>query len=359
MKILNTKFIVFVILPLITLLSFNYKDEKLIKLNDIQVIGSHNSYKIQIEKPLWNYMFQQDSAGAKSLQYNHISLKEQLNLGIRNLELDIFHDPIGGRYSSPKGLNIIKLMGKVPLEYDKEKLLDKPGLKMFHIQDIDFRSHHLLFKDGLKEIKAWSDNNPSHTPVFILINAKDSNIKGLTQPLPFTKEALDSIDIEIKSVFSKDQLITPDLVRGTSETLEEAILSKAWPNLEDMKGRFLFVLDENEKKINRYLEGHPSLKGRVLFVNSKEGHPEAAFRIINNPIKDFKYIQELISRGYMVRTRADDGTKESRTNDYTKFEKAKASGAQVISTDYYIPTTLYKSNYKVIFDDSTYVRIKK
>jgi len=36
----------------------------------------------------------------------------------------------------------------------------------------------------------------------------------------------------------------------------------------------------------------------------------------------------------MVRARADAETKESRTDDYTKFEKAKESGAQVISTDY-------------------------
>lgn len=59
-----------------------------------------------------------------------------------------------------------------------------------------------------------------------------------------------------------------------------------------------------------------------------------------------------------MRTRADAGTKESRTNDYRKIEKAKESGAQVISTDYYIPTTLFQSDFKVCFEDGSYERIK-
>ncbi|MGY5353366.1 phosphatidylinositol-specific phospholipase C1-like protein [Wenyingzhuangia sp. IMCC45467] len=332
---------------------------KPIRLNEIQVIGSHNSYKIPIEQPLWEYLYQIDSARALSLQYGHISILEQLDLGLRNLELDVLHDPSGGKFIHPKGLEIVKSLGKKPLPYDDEKELHQAGLKMFHIQDIDFRSHHLLFKEGLKTIKKWSDEHPNHTPIFILINAKDSHQKNLSKLLPFTKAALDSIDLEIRSVFKDSQLITPDLVRGNYKTLEEAILTDGWPDLNTVKGRFLFVLDEKEEKNNRYIKGHPSLKNRVMFVNSKEGNPEAAFRVINNPIKEIKYIKELVSRGYMVRTRADDGTNESRTNDYCKFEMAKKSGAQVISTDYYVQTTLYKSTYKVNFKNSKYERIKK
>lgn len=328
-------------------------------LNDIQVIGSHNSYKIAIEKPLFDYIYQLDSIRAQSLQYTHISVEEQLNLGLRNLEFDVFYDPDGNYYSNPKGLEIIKNIGEEPQIFDKEQKLKEPGLKMFHIQDIDFRSHYLVFKDALIALKKWSDNNPNHTPIIILINAKDQIVKNLTEPLPFSAVALNSIDEEINSVFSNSDLITPDLARGDFETLEQAILKKGWPNLNDLKGRFLFVLDEKEDKINKYIEGHTSLKDRALFVNSKEGRPEAAFRIVNNPITDFEYIKELVAKGYMVRTRADSGTKEARNNNYTTFEKAKASGAQVISTDYYMPSTLFQSSYKVSFENDTYERIKK
>ncbi|WP_298238576.1 phosphatidylinositol-specific phospholipase C1-like protein [uncultured Algibacter sp.] len=329
------------------------------KLNEIQVIGSHNSYKRPIEKPLWEYIYAIDSVRALSLQYGHISIEKQLDLGLRNLELDVFYDPKGGHFSNPKGLEIVKKLGQQPLAFDEDNKLSNSGLKLFHVQDIDFRSHHLLFKDCLKEMKLWSDKNSNHTPIIVLMNTKDKIIERLKEPIPFSKEAYNDLDNEISSIFSKDQLITPDLVRGKFKTLEEAVLTKGWPNFDDVKGRFLFVLDENKEKINRYLKDHPNLENRILFVNSKEGNPEAAFRIVNNPIKDFGYIKTLVAKGYMVRTRADSGTKESRTNDYSKFEKAKASGAQVISTDYYIPTTLYKSDYKVIFDDGTYERIQK
>ncbi|MBP0903974.1 Ca2+-dependent phosphoinositide-specific phospholipase C [Mariniflexile gromovii] len=328
------------------------------KLNDIQVIGSHNSYKIPIEPPLWKIINTMDSKTAKKLQYGHIAMEDQLDLGLRSLELDVFYDPDGGHFSKPKGLGLVKFRLKSPLPYDEEKKLNQPGLKLFHIQDLDFRSHYLLFKEGLTAIKNWSDGNPDHLPIIIIVNAKDQKVKRTRNPLPFTKEALNEIDNEIKSVLTEDKLITPDFVRGNFETLEAAILTKGWPNLDDVKGRFLFVLDEKEDKINRYLEGHPTLKNRVLFVNSKEGNPEAAFRIVNNPVGDFNYIKELVSKGYMVRTRADADTKEARSNDYTRFKKAEASGAQVISTDYYTPSLFFPSTYHVSFKNNTFERIK-
>jgi hypothetical protein len=60
----------------------------------------------------------------------------------------------------------------------------------------------------------------------------------------------------------------------------------------------------------------------------------------------------------MVRTRADSDTKQARANDYRQFEKAKASGAQVISTDYYYPSQLFESTYQVSFENGKFERIK-
>ncbi len=343
------------------LLLFAACDERTneVGLNDIQVIGSHNSYKIPIEKPLWEYIYQLDSAQAIALQYGHVPILEQLQLGLRNLELDVFHDPKGGHFSNPKGLDVVRKAGKEPLDYDLEGKLNEAGFKLFHVQDIDFRSHHLLFKDCLNEMKNWSLLNPEHTPVFILMNAKDEFIEGTTEPLPFTSAAFRELDEEIRSVFSDEDLILPDWVRGNFETLEEAILNRAWPGLENCKGRFLFILDENADKTNRYLDDHKTLEDRVFFVNVPEGNPASAFRVINNPIESFDKIKDLVGKGYMVRTRADAGTKEARSNDYTRLHKAIESGAQVISTDYYIPGTLFDSPFKIVFDDGTYERVKE
>ncbi len=326
------------------------------KLNEIQVIGSHNSYKSQMAPELLEYLSKVNPSASQSLEYAHIPLESQLDLGLRNLELDVFHDPQGGRYSNPKGLEIIQSAGgKIP-NYDPKDALSKPGLKLFHIQDLDFQSHYLLFADALKALRSWSESNPNHSPIFILINAKDGNIPGTRPVLPFTAAALDSINLEIRTYLGMEHLITPDDIRGNYKDLESAVIAGNWPLLEDVRGKFLFVLDENEEKIDRYLSAKPGLENAVLFVNKKEGNPTAGFRIINNAEKDEAYIRDLVKKGYMIRTRADSDTKQARTNDYSTFEKAKASGAQVISTDYYQPSTFFKSDYKVNFDGNVYER---
>jgi hypothetical protein len=134
-----------------------------INLNEIQVIGSHNSYKIRIEPPLMAYL-QKKNAALASLEYEHIGLTEQLNLGLRGLELDVFHDPNGGYHSNPAGLDIVRVSGDTPLPFDEKEKLKEPGLKVFHVQEIDFRSNQLLFRDALTELKAWSDKNQNHKP---------------------------------------------------------------------------------------------------------------------------------------------------------------------------------------------------
>ncbi|WP_192350996.1 phosphatidylinositol-specific phospholipase C1-like protein [Algoriphagus sp. Y33] len=327
-----------------------------LKLNQIQVIGSHNSYKSEMAPELLEYLTKVNPSASQSLEYAHIPLEAQLDLGLRNLELDVFHDPEGERYANPKGLEIIKTGGGTIPNYDPRAALSKPGLKLFHIQDLDFQSHYLLFADALTALKNWSDSNPDHSPVFILINAKDANITGTRPTLLFTATALDSIDLEIRMHLGMDKLITPDLVKGNYDDLETAVLAGNWPSVDEVKGKFLFVLDENEEKIDRYLSVKPGLKDAVLFVNKKEGNPTAGFRIINNPIKDEAYICDLVRKGYMVRTRADSDTKEARAEDYTTFERAKASGAQVITTDYYHTSTFFKSDYKVNFEGNVYER---
>lgn len=322
------------------------------KLNQTQVIGSHNSYKSEMPQEILDYLTKVNPGAAQSLAYAHVSIKEQLEMGLRNLELDVFHDPNGGYYTNPAGLSLLDST----INFDPNQDLSKPGLKLFHVQDLDFHSHHLLFRDALLELKAWSEANPSHHPIFVLINAKDGRVPGTKNPLEFNTAALDSIDLEIKLALGKEKLIIPDAIRGNFYSVEEGAKAGNWPSLESSRGKFLFVLDESEEKIKRYLAAKPSLKDAVLFVNLKEGNPEAAFRIINNPVSQETYIRELVNKGYLVRTRADSDTKQARTNDYSQFEKAKSSGAQIISTDYYLPSRFFPSSYVVHFEKGKFER---
>ena len=49
----------------------------------------------------------------------------------------------------------------------------------------------------------------------------------------------------------------------------------------------------------------------------------------------------------MVRTRADANTMQARNNDTSQREQAFASGAQAISTDYYLPAQHFGNDYQV------------
>ncbi|MBD3184396.1 hypothetical protein GF312_19090 [Candidatus Poribacteria bacterium] len=323
---------------------------KNIKINQIQVFGSHNSYKEAIAPALMEMIKAENPKLARELDYSHISLTEQLNLGLRKLEIDIYYDPEGVRYAKPYGITKLKEMG-LPTgpEYDPEGLMLKPGFKVLHIQDIDFRSNCLTLKICLEELKAWSDAHPTHFPIVITMNTNDGIIDkpDYTRPVPYDTEAYDELDKEFLSVFPAERIIKPDDVRGDYETLEEAVLAHNWPTLGEARGKIMFVLDQSNHKLEAYAKGHPSLKDRIMFVNATEGRPEAAFRIVNDPIKDFDYISQLVKKGYIVRTRADAGTEEARTGDTTRREKAFACGAHIVSTDYYNPDPRFGTGYKV------------
>ncbi len=324
-----------------------------LRLNEIQVIGSHNSYKQSIDPALFAYLSKTDSAALSTIDYSHISLSQQLDLGLLDLEIDIYADPKGGKYSHPRGLEMVK--GQPP--FDPEGVMKEPGFKVFHIPDIDFRSNCLTFKMCLQELKSWSEKHPGHYPVFITMNAKDEGLKreGAAVPQKFTSSTFDSLDNEITTYLGKEKLITPEMVKGKYPTLESAVLHHNWPLIKNVKGKFLFVLDETGDKLTTYIKGHPSLKGRILFTNSKPRTPEAAFMIMNDAKKDS--IQSMVKKGYIVRTRADSDTRESRSNYKSTFEAACKSGAQIITTDYYQKSTHFKSDYIISFAGNKYIRV--
>lgn len=322
-------------------------------INRIQVIGSHNSYKKAIDPALFKIFAHRDSVSASKLDYEHIPLTEQLDMGLLNLEIDIYADEKGGKYAHPKGLEWAK--GQAP--YDTGSEMNEPGFKILHVPDLDFRSDALTFKRCLQTLRQWSEKHPGHYPVFITLEPKDGEMKNteLTVPEPFTEKLFDELDRTLEDNLGKEHLLIPDMVRGKFPTLESAVLNNNWPALKAARGKFVFILDDNKHKRALYMAGHPSLKGRVLFVNADPGTPEAAIMIRNNP-KDPE-IKNLVERGYMIRTRADSDTREARTNDRSSFIAACNSGAQIITTDYYRKSTHFASDYVVSFEGNKYCRL--
>lgn len=332
-----------------------------LRLNDVQVLGSHNSYKEPIDPPLFALLLELRSpARIRPLEYGHPPLVDQLDGGLRALELDVVHDPEGGRYASPRGLAWLAERGiAAPRPYDPEGEMQAPGFKVLHVQDLDFRSNCATLARCLGELRRWSDAHPRHLPIMVTMNAKDdklAGIDGVVEPLPFDGAAYDALDREILAVLPRERLIVPDDVRGVRRTLREAVLANAWPTLDQARGRFLFVLDESGAKRDRYVAGHPSLAGRVLFVNAPPENDEAAFLILNEPIADGARIRELVVQGFLVRTRADADTREARSGETARREAAFASGAHVVSTDYYEANPAFGTGYEVALPGGSVAR---
>lgn len=288
------------------------------------------------------------------LDYAHAPLAEQLDRGIRKLELDVFHDPEGGRYARPRGLLILQAQGVAHAPFDAGPMM-APGFKVLHVQDIDFRSHCPTLMDCLATLREWSDAHPAHLPIVVSINAKDGVLQDpeATVPLPFDAAAWDALDAEIIAALGQERLLRPDDVRGGRATLREAVLEEGWPTLDAARGRFLFVLDEPLAKLESYASqgadgaSHEGLRDRVMFANFPESHPAAAFLVINDPLAEGERIRRAVEAGYLVRTRADADTREARSGDTSRRDAAFASGAQFVSTDYQDPDPRFATGYQV------------
>ncbi|WP_421120446.1 phosphatidylinositol-specific phospholipase C1-like protein [Aquihabitans daechungensis] len=304
-----------------------------VHLNEIQVVGSHNSYKKMVSPEEEELRRSVIGSGADLMQYEHPPLPIQFqSQKVRQIELDVFLDESGGRYANPL---LRTAAGKGP--YDPK--MQEPGIKALHIQDVDYATTCLTFIDCLQQIKGWSDANPSHVPIAVLVELKDDplDFPGFTFTIPekWTAANIGSVDDEIRSVMDDSDLLTPDDVRGSHPTLEDAVTTDGWPTLGESRGKVMFMMDNGGGYRTDYLSGHPTLEDRVLFTNAEPGNPDAAFVKRNDPFAPD--IPDLVTDGYVVRTRSDADTREARDNDTGPRDAALASGAQWVSTDYQAP----------------------
>ena len=273
-----------------------------ISINHTQFIGSHNSYKQAMPDGFVKQLMKVNPKVMESLEYEHVPLAEQLDLGIRKLELDVFY------------------------------VADEEQFLVGHVQQIDMNSNCATMRICLTQIIAWSQNNPTHAPLWISFNAKDGYILGLPSPEAFSPIAFSLMD-SIIEVMLDEKLIRP-----------RDIVDLKWPSLDEARGKFILILDEGGAKRNMYYDGWQQ---RPMFTNAPEGHPAAAIMILNDPVEQFDEIQRLVKVGHMVRTRADADTREARENDTRRRATAFASGAQAVSTDYYLPATHFGNEYQV------------
>jgi len=326
-----------------------------LRMNQIQFVGTHNSYHAGLAAGEMTLLQRQNPAAAASLAYRHPKIEAQLDAGVRQLELDVYGDAQGGLFAEPLYLKLVAKEG-LPVEalpYGAD-VLKRPGFKVLHVPDLDFRSHCPTFVGCLQIVRAWSKAHPRHLPIYIQVENKDGRSRPeFVKPETITKATLDALDEEIRSVFRADEVVTPDVVRGKHETLEEAVRKSGWPTLDSARGKVVFLFDQ-ERVSPLYLEGHPSLRGRMIFTNAKPGSPDAAFVKVNNA--QSPEIPELVRQGYLVRTMTDGGAAAVRKGDTARRDAALASGAQILSTDYPFEWKAAESGYGVSLPDGKRVR---
>jgi hypothetical protein len=324
--------------------------DKLVHLNQIQVIGTHNSYNLGFAPSEAKFLQMHNPKAYAALDYHHATLTHQLDGGARQLEIDIVQDPEGGRFAHPKIVQLTKDAGLPPdPDFDPHHEMDEPGFKVIHIPDLNERSSCHLLTSCLREIRAWSKAHPQHIPLFLLIETKHGATPGIPNSVvaePFTAASFDALDAAIRSVFPDNEMILPDEVRGSYPTLDAAVHAGNWPTLAKSRGKVIFLMDQRPVG-PIYTAGHPALQGRVLFTNAVPGQPDAAFTEENDGTRST--IDDLVKQGYLVRARADEDTVAARTNNTTRRDELLQSGAQMISTDYPLSEPSQWTGYSVGF----------
>ncbi len=286
-----------------------------LRTNQVQVLATHNSYHIQQDAPI---------PASATTQYTHAPLDQQLDLGVRGFEIDVANPPDG-------------------------------SFPVLHTPVVDATSNCTPLAQCLQVIRTWSEAHPGHVPIFVLIEPKNDDIDFVIDPTlrRFDAAGLDQLDKTVRSSLDPD-LITPDSVRGNAKTLRTAVTGRGWPTLGKTRGKTLVALNTGGAIRDAFLQGHPSLEGRAMFVTAAEQSPAAAVIKMDDP--DEARIQALVKQGFIVRTRADADLVEARNHDTTRRDITLRSGAQIVSTDFEVAVPAIGGDYVVQMPGGTPAR---
>ena len=274
--------------------------------DELQVIATHNSYVL---RPTWlqtEVIRLVEPAEAPALQYDHQTLTEQLDAGVRSFELDI-------RW-------------------------DGSGFTMSHVPLVANRATAYDFGMALEEIALWSERNTDHLPISIMVEVKGDYMFLDPRLRAFDARAADELDALVAGVLGS-RLFAPDDLAGG-----------AWPTVGDLRDRVLLYFGNNEGVRELYLDGHPGLEGRSLFTSSKTGGADARFAVVDEP--DDPLVAKLAAQGVIVRTRAD----AELVTSTERLAQALASGARIVSTDFPPSEPQEGTGYVAAFPDGTLIR---
>ena len=281
--------------------------EQNVRINEIAVIGTHNSYQMtetganrMVMKLLSFITF---GAVQDKTAFEMDTFTQQLEHGVRNLELDV-------ETADDKG-DISFVVSHHPLLENVSSAYD--------------------FEKALEEIALWSDNNPKHLPVYLLIEPK-GHVPPVNNLKSYTVEYALELDNVIRQTLG-DRLLTPKDAMGDYATLEEMRMNDSWPTLESAAGKII-VLMHTCDVTPEYIAVDETISTQAMFpMLSFEDidKPYASFILANRPQIAAKNSSKTIGeKNLMVRTRADSYP----TFSEERYSYTEECGSHIITTDY-------------------------
>lgn len=328
-----------------------------LRLDQVQMIGTHNSYHQAPDRGLLDYLrtsgFRDgpDWSGARlarAIDYTRQPLSVQLDDGIRALELDVHDDPDGTAFRYPPFLKAPATRGAVPDHpWDPDGEMEKPGFKTLHKAAYDPRSACPLFVRCLAEIASWSDRHPDHTLIVVMIEVKpeaSAKAAGCTALCDDGWERLKAVLLDGLG----SRLIMP------------GDIGRQWPTLDGVRGRIMVMLLNNKDTMRSYRRQTDKAGEDILFtalrpLKKAPLRPDGHSRIAILPNPGDPRIGHAQRMGMLVYTRADADTEEARTGSTNRRNAAFASGATFVATDYPAPDQRF-SSYSVNFAGGRFLR---
>lgn len=304
-----------------------------VKFNEVAYIATHNSYQLQsvpsyqkVYRDLENVTFGLINGDAPT--YCSDTLTEQFNVGIRSIELDV------------------------------ETVVDGDDVSFIctHSPLIDMTSSCYDFELALEEIRMWSDANPGHLPISIIVEPKEFFL--LENGMRFINlKYANVLDNLIREAFG-EKLITPAEMMGEHGSLKEMREADDWMTLEDCAGRVIVFFHDTDGVTGRFIKQDETIRSQAMFPMLRYKDRDKSYAsvlIVNNPDDVEKRSAELIyEKNLIVRTRVDT------YGSYNEEDRRKTlgSGAQILSTDYPKKADMTNVDYYVSFDGASAKIIK-
>lgn len=258
-----------------------------LRLDQVSLRGTHNSYHVlppTLAHPTHNY--------------TQPPLYEQLNdFGVRQFELDVH------------------------LNYAINHL------EVYHILGIDATTRCSALATCLDEMRRWSEQHPQHAPIVLWIEVKDS-----TGGRKF--KSVDLVDTVLRDRLG-DRLMTPAQVRGDYATLNDAVRSRGWPTLGEMRGKFVAVwLNPGETSflLSKYLNSAGEIGDRVMFPKADPGQFDSSWAAIAKLGAGHSALNAAHDRHFLVAANGCMAT-DDEAACRTTLAQARAAGIHMLGSD--------------------------